>query len=35
MHEQTHTPDLQDQKLASLQRSAQAPRLADDLLAGK
>jgi hypothetical protein len=31
-HEQTDTPDLQDQKLTELQRSAQAPRLADDLV---
>lgn len=30
-HEQTDTPDLQDPELAELQRSAQAPRLADDL----
>jgi hypothetical protein len=34
-HEQTHTPCLQDQKLACLQRGAQAPRVADDPLAGR
>jgi hypothetical protein len=32
LHEQTDTPDLQDPELAELQRSAQAPRLADDLV---
>ena len=32
MHEQTHTPNLQDQELAGLQSSAQAPGLADDPL---
>jgi DNA-binding transcriptional MocR family regulator len=31
-HEQTDTPDLQDPELASLQRGAQAPGLADDLV---
>ena len=31
-HEQTGTLRLQDQKLASLHRSAQAPRRADDLV---
>ena len=34
MHEQTHTPNLQDQELAGLQSSAQAPGLADDPLTG-
>lgn len=32
MHEQTYTPNLQDEELASLLRSAQAPGLADDLV---
>jgi hypothetical protein len=31
-HEPTDAPDLQDPELASLQRGAQAPRLADDLV---
>ncbi len=31
-HEQTHTPRLQDQELARVQRSAEAPRCADDLV---
>jgi len=31
-HEQTHTPRLQDQELAGLQCSAQAPWLAGDLV---
>ena len=31
-HQQTHRPRLQDQELAGLQRSAQAPWLADDLV---
>lgn len=31
-HEQTDAPDLQDPELASLQRCAQAPGLADDLV---
>ncbi len=31
-HEQTDAPDLQDPELAELQRSAQAPGLADDLV---
>jgi hypothetical protein len=35
LHEQTYTADLQDQELAGLQRSAQAPWLADDPLAGR
>ena len=34
MHEQTHTHDLQDQELASLQRGAQVPGFADDPLTG-
>ena len=32
MHEQTDTPDLQDQELASLQRRAETPWFADDLV---
>jgi archaellum component FlaC len=32
LHEQTDTPDLQDQELARLQRSAEAPWLADPLV---
>jgi len=31
-HEQTDTPDIQDLELANLQRGAEAPRLADDLV---
>ena len=31
-HEQTYTPRLQDPELARLQRSTQAPRVADDLV---
>ena len=32
LHEQTHTADLQDQELATLQQGAQAPRFAGDLV---
>jgi hypothetical protein len=32
LHEQADTPDVQDHELAELQRGAQAPRVADDLV---
>ena len=35
MNDQTHTPDLQDEELARLQRSAEAPGLADYPLADR